>query len=262
MSVTVDQIVVYGAANIAENNTSGHGGAIDTSKRYIFGDHLLANNPAASGGDGTLRYYSTNNADNGVDVTITGRNTGGSIVTETKTLANSGVVQTGTQVFERILKVVTDAHNYDVLVIEPNTSSEVVTIESGVTEVRRPFYNVSSDPNGIITYYEKTFVRNNHPTLNLLEATFIDGGGDTEGYITFALANAVNSNEALANRLTPPTGTGAGGFSQTTKTLLTEAGQLDLQATEAIPVWIRMTLPQNEGASLDFWTLSISGQTI
>ncbi len=261
MSVTSEQIVVYGAANIAENNTSGHGGTIDTSKRYIFGDHILANNPAASGGDGTLRYFSTNNADSGTDVTVTGRNLGGSIVSETRTLANSGVVQTGTQVFERIMKVDVDAHNYDVVVQDSN-SNEVVSLESGVLEIRRPFYNASSDPNGEITYYEKTFIKNNNPTLNLLEATFIDGGGDSEGYITFALANAVDSDESLANRLTPPTGTGVGGFSKDTKTLDDEAGQLDLQAGEAIPIWIKMTLPENEGASKDFWSLSISGQTI
>jgi hypothetical protein len=261
MSVTANDIVVYGAANIAEDDSNTHGGAVATSKRYIFGDAALANNPAASGGDGTLRYNSTNNADNGVNVVVHGRNLGGSLVSETGTLGNSGVVQTGTQVFERILKIITDAHNYNVDV-KDSSANEVATIESGVVEVRRPFYNVSSDPNAEKTYYEKVFVRNNNAVLNLLGATFIDGGGDINNYITFALPNAVNDSESLTNRLTPPTGTGSDGFSASTKTLNTNVGTPDLNASTAVAVWMKMTLPQNAVAGKDTWTLQVSGSTI
>ena len=95
MSVTANDVVIYGAASIAENDSDAHGGAIATTVRYIFGDAALANSPIASGGDGTLRYNSTNNADSAVDVTVTGRNVGGSIVSETKALGNSGVLVTG-----------------------------------------------------------------------------------------------------------------------------------------------------------------------
>ena len=262
MSIVSTDIVVYGAANVAENDSDAHGGAISTSKRYIFGDATLVNNPAASGGDGTLRYYGTNDSGTGVVITVYGRNVGGSLVSETGTLGNSGVVQTGTQVFERILKIVTDAHDHDILVIEPNSSAEVVTIESGVTEVRRPFYNVSSDPNSEKTFYEKAFVKNNHATLNLLGASFIDGGGDSNGYITFALPTSVNDTESVTNRVTAPTGTGSDGFSASTKTLNTNVGSADLDAGDAVAVWMKMTLPQNAVAGKDTWTLQVSGSTI
>jgi hypothetical protein len=261
MSVTANDIVIYGAVSRAENDSDAHGGDILTSSRYIFGDAALANSPAASGGDGTLRYLSTNDADNGVDVTVYGRNLGGSLVNETRTLANSGVVQTGTQVFERIMKVVVDAHDYDVEV-KDSASNELVTIESGVLEVRRPFYNASSDPNAEKTYYEKVFVKNNHSVLNLLGTTFIDGGGDSNNYVTFAIASEINSTETLTNRLTPPTGTGVGGFSKTTKTLDDETGSEDLDAGDAAAVFLKMTLPQNAVAGRDVWVLQVSGSTI
>lgn len=261
MSVTANDIVVYGADNIAENDSDVHGGAIDTSVRYIFGDATLANNPAASGGDGTLRYYSVNDSGNGVNITAYGRNLGGSLVSETKILGNSGVAITGEQVFERIMKVIADANNYGIEV-KDSSANEVVTIESGVTEIRRPFYNVSSDPNSIKTYYEKLFVKNNHATLNLLGATFIDGGGDANDYITFALPNGLPYDESLANRLAAPTGTGIDGFSAATKTLDDNVGSPDLSADDGVSVWMRMTLPQNGLAGKDTWTLQISGSTI
>jgi hypothetical protein len=261
MSIVASDIVVYGAANIAEDDSNTHGGAIATTTRYIFGDATLVNAPAASGGDGTLLYNSTNNTDNGITVTAYGRNVGGSLVSEAKTLGNSGVAVTGTQVFERILKVVTDAHSYNIEV-KDSAGNEVVTIESGVTTVRRPFYNVSSDPNSEKIFYEKAFVKNNHATLNLLGASFIDGGGDSNGYITFALPNAVNDTESVANRVTAPTGTGADGFSASTKTLNTNVGSADLSAGDAVAVWMKMTLPQSAVAGKDTWTLQVSGSTI
>ena len=261
MSVTANDVVIYGAADIAENDSDVHGGAVATAVRYIFGDAALVNSPIASGGDGTLRYNSTNNADSAVGVIVTGRNVGGSIVSETGTLGNSGVVTTGTQVFERIMKIVADTHSYNIE-IDDSSSNEVVVIESGVTTVRRPFYNASSDPSAEKTYYEKVFVKNNHSTHNLLGATFIDGGGDSNNYITFALPNGLPYNEILANRLAAPTGTGAGGFSAATKTLNDNVGSPDLSAGDAVPVWLRMTLPLNAAAGKDTYTLQISGSTI
>lgn len=261
MSIVASDIVIYGASSQAENDSDAHGGAISTAVRYIFADAALANAPAASGGDGTLRYNSTNDGDSSVDVTVTGRNAGGSIVSETKTLGNSGVVVTGEQVFERIMKVVADAHNFDVEV-KDSSANPVLTMESGVTTVRRPFYNASSDPNAEKTYYEKVFVKNTNSTLNLLGATFIDGGGDSNNYITFAIANSVNDTESLANRLAAPTGTGAGGFSAATKTLDDNAGTADLVAGAAVGVWLKMTLNANSAAQKDVYQLNVSGSTI
>jgi hypothetical protein len=261
MSIVASEVVIYGAINIAENDGDSHGGAISTSTRYIFGDANLANAPAASGGDGTLRYLSTNDGDNGTSINVVGRNLGGSLVGETRTLGNSGVAVTGTQVFERIMKVVTDAHNYDIIVGD-GAGQTVLTLESGVTTVRRPFYNASSDPNAEKTYYEKVFVKNNNDTLNLLGTAFVDGGGDSNNYVTFAVASEINSNETLTNRLTPPTGTGAGGFSKATKTLDDETGSEDLNSGDAAAIFLKMTLPQNAFAGRDVWVLQVSGSTI
>ena len=259
MSITANQIKIYGCANIAENNTSEQGGGIDVGTRYIFADAALANDPTSEGGDGTLIYTSTNDADNGVTVTATGRASGGYIVAETRELGNSGVGVAGSQQFERILKVVAGAHSYNID-IEDSLGNDLTIMESGVNTVRRPFYNVSSSPNEILNYYEKIFVKNTNDTLSLLETTFLDGGGDTNDFISFAIATSVEDTESVDNRLTAPTGVGA--FSKVTRTLEDEAGKVNLDANESVGVWLRMTLPQNQSPSKDTFTLSISGSTI
>ena len=76
-----------------------------------------------------------------------------------------------------------------------------------VTEVRRPFYNVSADVAGGAnrTYYEKIFAVNNNTATALTAASIIkqvDPVGATS--LQFALASALNDTGTVANRQTAP----------------------------------------------------------
>jgi len=260
MSILSNEIKIYAASGTPEDDTTLAGGSIDLTTRMIFDDYVLANTPGTSG-DGSLRYSSTNNADSGKQIVAYGRATNGSLINETGTLGNSGVLATGTKVFERILKVTAPAHDYDIQ-IQDSTGNIVLTMESGIQEVRRPFYNVSSSPTEAKIYYDKFFIKNTNATLSLLNASIIENSGGIASSITFALSNVINDSDTFTNRLTQPTVTGVDGFSSTTKSLLTNVGVSDLEPGSGIGCYLCLSLPSGTAASKSFYSISISGESI
>ena len=148
MTVSSSDIVVYGSQNMAESDTGTQGGGIDTAKRVVFTD-LSAND--------TVKIVSTA-GDTGT-VTITGRGATGSIVSETLTLNGTSSVA-GSTTFQRILKIVCASHSGIITIQDVSSSTNIVQIESAVTQIRRPFYNVSADTEdgSDRAYYEKVFV--------------------------------------------------------------------------------------------------------
>lgn len=260
MSVIASDIKVYAASGTPEDDSTLAGGPINLTTRVLFDDVSLANVPSAEGGDGTLRYTSTNNGDSGVSVVAYGRNTAGSLVQETGVLGNSGVLTTGTQVFERILKVTSEAHDYDVQV-QDSDANVILTMESGITTVRRPFYNVSSSPSEDKVYYDKVFVKNCNESLALLNVSIIESA-DPSTFIEYALSDEINDSDTFTNRLTQPTATGAGGFSSTTKTLLANAGTSDLGPGSGIGCYLSLSLPSGQAAAKTYYTMQISGESI
>lgn len=264
MSVTSSDLKFYMAASHPSGDAGTVGGAIDTTVRCLFDDATLANAPNASGGDGTLRYKSTNNADNGTTVTIYGRNAAGSLVSEAKNLGNSGVVVTGTQVFERLIWGTVATHGYDVQ-INDSAGNNILTIESGVTGVMRPFIGIASSPSEELNFYSKVFLKNTNSTLALLNTNIIESA-DPLSKLTFAIEDAVNDNGTTTNRLTAPTASelGAAGFDSATKTLAsqTDAGTADLGPGSGIGVWLKLSLPSGTASQKTTYTLSISGETI
>ena len=151
MAVSSSDVVVYGSQNMAEADNAIQGGAIDTAKRVVFTD-LEAND--------SVKIVSTA-GDTGT-VTITGRGSTGAIVSETLTLNGTSSVA-GSTTFQRILKIVCASHSGIITVQDVSDSTNIVEIESSVTEIRRPFYNVSADTvdGSDRAYYEKVFVKNN-----------------------------------------------------------------------------------------------------
>jgi hypothetical protein len=93
MSVIPSDIVVYGSANMPEADGATVGGAIDFAKRLAFYDITPA---------GTMDYVSSSSSDTATKIELQGRDSTGTIQTETKTLSGTTVV-TGSQSFERIL---------------------------------------------------------------------------------------------------------------------------------------------------------------
>lgn len=250
MPVTASDIVAYGSAVMPEDDTTTNiGGAIDTTTRVVFTDIAAT---------GTVGVYSSNTTD-AQTVTITGRDSSGVIVSETLTLSGTTKVS-GTQQFERILKIVLSAAAAGTVTVEDNqaTPNNIVDIEPGVTTIRRIFYNASADAAGgaVRRYYEKIFIKNNNATSALLSAQIIEQS-DPSTKIAFALESVLNGNDTNGtgnNRLVAPTGYT---FDSNTKAV---AGG-DLTAGSAQGVWLELTLNPGDAAQKTTYTLRTEGST-
>ena len=255
MSVTSGDIKVYGCANMQDTDVGTVGGAINTGLLMIFDNATLANAP---GGNGQLSYTSTWAGDT-TNISITGRNTGGSIVGQTNAMSGLSIAS-GTQIWERILKIDVPNHS-GIITVKDQAGSTITTIPSGVTQVRRPFYNVSSDIAGGSTkqYYEKVFLRNNNITLNLLEVNVYELTGGLASSVSWALDLVQNGTTTATNRRTAPAaGIGAWVTDQTISGI--PGG--DLNAGSGLGVWLNLTLTAGAAATKDIYTLAVSGSTI
>lgn len=253
MSVAGTDLVIYGAANIQTTDTGTQGGAIDTTVRYIFDSASLANSLAD-----TVEIVSSNAGDTSQTVTITGRNSAGSIVTDPLSLNGTTVVN-GSVTFETILKIVVSASHAGTITVRKATGdTTIVAIETGVLTILKPFYNVSSDASGGSSrdFYEKIFIKNNHATLSLLSAV-VSENADPSSKISFDLEDAVNDNNSVASRLnTAPTGM-LGSFDSAAKNV---PGS-DLAAGSRIGVWLKLTLAAADAALVSTYTLRIAGSS-
>jgi hypothetical protein len=253
MSVASTDLVIYGAGTPPDSDSGTMGGAIATTIRYIFDSSSLANSLAD-----TLEVLSSSAGDTTQTVTVYGRNSTGSIVNEVFTLAGT-TVQNGATTFTTILKIVVSASHAGTITVRKATGdTTVAAIETGVLQIRRPFYNVSSDATGGSTrnFYEKVFIKNTHATLSLLSAV-ISENADPAGLITFDLEDAVNDNNSVASRLdTAPSGM-LGSFDSSSK----NCPGTDLAAGSAIGVWLKLTLTAGASAALSTYTLRIAGSS-
>ena len=170
MSVVASDLVVYGSASMPDDDTpTGIGGAIDTSIRIVFTDITPA---------GVIEMVSDAAGDTTQTVTIYGRDSAGTLINDAKTLNGTTVVDfTGT--FERILKIVISAAHTGVVTIRKDgAAGDLAVIESGVLEIRRPFYNALAQDSGGSErkYYEKIFMKNTNGTTTLTSAQAVFGG--------------------------------------------------------------------------------------
>lgn len=252
MSVTAADLVIYGSANMPESDVGNAGGAIALTTRVIPNSASLMNAPG-----GLIEMVSSNGADT-MNVTITGRDSEGSILAETKALNGTTPVDfVGT--FERIYKIVlASAAAGTVTVRQDGAGSTIVAIEAGVTTIRRPFYGVGADASGGSEriFYEKVFVKNNNATNALLDAT-VSEDADPSAQLEFAIEDAQDDNGTSADRVSAPAGITGDGFSGTAKTIPGD----DLAAESAIGVWLKLTLPAGDAATKTTYTLEVSGST-
>jgi|SRR5579875_129255 hypothetical protein len=93
MSVTPNNVVVYGSANMPEADGVTVGGAVDFTKRVAFYDISPA---------GTMDWVSSSASDTAVKAQVTGRDSTGVIQTPAAVTLNGQTVVTGSQTFERI----------------------------------------------------------------------------------------------------------------------------------------------------------------
>ena len=253
MSVTSSDIVVYGSANMPENDTGTSGGAIDTSVKIIFTDISAAD---------TVEILSDAGGDTSQTVTVEGRDAGGSIVSETETLTGTTPVTTA-QSFERILKITCSSTSHGTVTIRKQSDNvTIATMENGIDGVRRPFYDATAEDSGGSSkvFYEKVFVQNDHSTLSLLSAT-ITASADPSGLLAFDLANAVNDSFSLTNRLTAFANGDNTLGSPTWDDAEKAVPGTDLAAAGEIGVWLRLSLAAGQAAAKTTYTLTVAGSS-
>ncbi len=250
MSVLSTDIIIYGSANMPEDDVSTSGGAIDTTCKLLFTDIAATD---------TVKLQSTNAGDT-MNVTITGRDSSGAIVSEVKALTGVTLTSATTQTFERILKIVCASTPAGTVTVTRTTGgTTIATIEgaSGIDKVRRLYYNSSADASGGSTrnYYEKGFIKNTNVSNALLSATVAEQT-DPTGKITFDLESAVSGTNSVANRLAAPSGM-LGAFDNTTKNV----PGTNLGAGIAIGIWFKLTLAAGDSAAKSTYTVRTAGTT-
>lgn len=152
MSISSGEIKFYGSSVMPEDDTTASvGGEIDTSQKIEFTDISPS---------GTVEMFSSASGDIGQTVIIYGRNAAGEAINESKLLNGTNIVQF-TSTFERILKVVMSSSAIGTVTIrKTGIGSSLITLEAGIRQVRRPFYNAMSPSVGTRRYYEKIFCKN------------------------------------------------------------------------------------------------------
>lgn len=254
MSVAASDLVWYGSANMPEADTGNAGGAIDEEIRVVPASAALFNTL-----NDTIEVLSTDADDTDIDVTITGRDSEGSIVDEIIN-TNGTTFVAGAVTFERIDKIELDAAAEGTITIrKASGDTTIVQIEAGVLQIRRPFVNVAADASGGSQriFYEKIFLQNNHATLALLAAT-ISESSDAETQTEFAIEDAQNDNGTSTNRVSAPAGITGDGFSSTAKTI----PGTDLGPGDHIGVWLKLTLPAGDPATKTTYGITAAGTSI
>lgn len=123
MSVLPSDLILYGCANHQETDSGTQGGAISTSKKLVFVDITPT---------GNMQVISSAAGDTTQTVTLTGRDAGGVIISEVKTLnGTTAVAMTTNTSWERLLKAVKSATTTGDVAAEAVTATLSNTAQGG-----------------------------------------------------------------------------------------------------------------------------------
>ena len=252
MPVLDSDIVVYGSASMPDDDAPQDiGGAIDLTTRISFTDIAATDQ---------VEIFSDNAGDNTQTVTLFGRNAAGELISDPVAL-NGLTVVSSALTFERIEKIlVSAAHAGNITLRDQDSDTEIVVIESGVLQIRRPFYGAGAEAaaGAQRIYYEKIFFRNNHATLSLTNAQILEQI-DPTGLVAFGLEatlGGTDTNGAGNNRQVAPAGYS---FDDTAKAV---ANAQNHTALAAQGVWLSLTLAAGAAAQNSSYTLRESGETV
>lgn len=245
MSVANSDLVIYMALNKPTDDTGTAGGDINSSIRATFTDPSSA---------ATIKFVSTSAVDL-QNVAVTGRNAGGSIVSETLAI-NGTTTVTSSNIYERILTCVLSSGAAGVITASGNGVNKVADIPIGESGFCRPFYDATSSISTTKTLYAKVFVKNNNSTSTLENATVIEVSSGLYSKIDFGLEDSKQSNQTVTNRTTAPTGIG-GGFGVGPSGMVGST----LAAADYQGMWLKMSLGAGESAANSFYEVQISGTT-
>lgn len=254
MAIVAANLIVLTALSNPLDDSAASGGAIDIDNRIVFAD--------ISGTD-QVECVSDNAAD-GMNITVIGRDAAGDIVTETKALNGTTFIVLSTMgEVKSIESAVLASDAAGIVDVRKEDDNVIIAqIPAGERGFHRLFRRSASDPSSIKTRYEKIFIKNTHASLDLTIAQ-ISEVTDASAVIEFAVEDAIDDNESTTNRLTAPTGIGAAGFSSAAKLLSAELtlGDDELPFGSAIGVWIKQTLAAGQAAINEAYSIKIDGNT-
>lgn len=254
MPIVASDIVAYGSASMPDDDTpTGIGGAIATTKRVVFTDIAATDQ---------IEYLSSAAGDTTQTLTIYGRNAAGELVSEGKLLQGTTQV-TSTLAFERVLKITLSATAAGTVTVrDQDTDTTIASIEPGVTEIRRPFYDAAADASGGSTrnYYDKIFFKNNNGSLTLTSAV-VKEQADPQTVVSFDLESTLDGTDTngAGNRQTHSGDGGTYTFDSADKNV---ANSQNLTAGAAQGCWLKLTLTAGLGAQNTSVTMRVSGNTV
>lgn len=254
MPIVAADIVAYGSASMPDDDTPVDiGGAIDETIRVVFVDIVATDQ---------VEFLSSSASDTDQTVTVYGRNAAGELVNDSDTL-NGTTQVTLTAAFERILKITITGGSGMVGILtvrDQDTDTTIATLEVGVLEIRRPFYDAAADASGGSQreYHDKIFFKNNHGTLTLTSAEIIEQA-DPQSVVAFDLESSLDGTDTNGggnNRLVAP-----GGYSFDSATKPVENSQ-NLTAGSEQGCWMELTLTAGLGAQNTTVTMRVAGNTV
>lgn len=246
MSVLTTDLKLYGSVNMPEDDVSTVGGAIDTTCELEFTE-MAAND--------TIEVVSDNPADT-MNITVMGRDAGGAIVSETKTLNGTTPISLSVLgTIERVLKIVLASAAAGIVTVRRTTGPTTIkAIPAGIISVRRLFYDSASEA-GATTRFEKSFGQNANGISTLSNAA-IKLTADPSASIRAGVAPSVDDTATATNRKTAPAGVT---FVDDNVSQSIPGGAL--AAGEAIGIWVEMQRAGGAAAIKSNFTLELSGTT-
>ena len=245
MSVASSDLVIYMASNKPTDDSSTAGGDINSYIRATFDDPSSA---------ATVKFVSSSALDTQY-IAITGRNAGGSIISENLTLIGTTLVTTS-NVYERILTCVLSSGAAGVITASGNGINKITDIPVGESGFCRPFYDATSSLSTTKTLYDKVFVKNNNSISTLSSATIIEVSSGQYDKINFAIEDSKKSAQTVTNRTTAPTGV-TGGFGAGPSVMVDGA----LAAADYQGVWLKLSIGAGDASVNSFYQVQISGIT-
>jgi hypothetical protein len=248
MSITAAELIVYGSANLPQDDVSTSGGAIDATRRPALTQMASLTK---------IEVLSDVAGDTVRTITIQGRDSTGAFISETLTL-NGTTVVTSANTYERILTANTSATHATatVTVRQAVAGATISTVPPNETGFYVNFINSFSDPSVAKDRYEKIFWKNTNASLTLTSSQ-VTLTADPSGKLTMGLASAVNDSASVANRTTAPAGVTFVGVGVAQNV----PGGGNLAAASAIGTWIHQALLAGDAAIRQPYTTQLSGNT-
>lgn len=245
MSISAAELVAFNAQSMPTSDSGTSGGAIDITRRPDF-TQMSTNDK--------VQAISGNAGDTTQSITLIGRKTDGSIVSETLTLNGATAVET-TNTYERLLSAELSATAAGIVTVRRKTGAVTIrTIPVGERGFAAIFQQCASDPSSQKDFYMKFFWKNTNGSL-ALTSSVVKENADPDARITHALAAALDDSVSVASRITSPGLT----FNGSDKNV---PNSQNLSSGSAIGVWLNLTLPAGDGAHRSTYTSELDGQTV